>query len=413
MLSERGYSVVVVDGPDAGRALPFTSPIIVGSDEDCAVRLLDSTVSRRHLELVPRPDGLALRDLESTNGVFVGGARVSEAIVEHETVITVGRTRLRVGFVDQEVPLPEGERMFGGLVGGGPAMQALFRLLEQVAPASSNVVLHGETGTGKDVIARSIHAASSRRHGRFVVFDCAAVAASLIESELFGHARGAFTGALAPRPGAFEEANGGTLFLDEIGELSLELQPRLLRALETSSVKRVGETSYRRVDVRVVAASHRDLAAEVTSGRFRADLYYRLSVMLVRVPPLRQRREDIPLLVERFVAALGRKPEEFPASAIARFAAYDWPGNVRELRNEVERALVLSPELSGLPPPSGTPAPPPSARPPDDRRERVVEALARRAGNQTLAAHDLGISRRTLLNWLDEFGIRRPRKGSS
>jgi transcriptional regulator with GAF, ATPase, and Fis domain len=410
VLSERGYTVTVLEGPDAGRSLALAGPAVVGSDEACDLVLRDGAVSRRHVELTPRPDGVALRDLESTNGVHVAGVRVSDALVEGETVLVVGRTKLRIAFAERDLPLSEGGvSAFGNLVGRSAAMQHLFRVLQRVASASSNVVLHGETGTGKDVIARAIHDASERRLGPFVVLDCGAVAPALVESELFGHARGAFTGALAARAGAFELADGGTIFLDEIGELPLELQPRLLRALEASTIKRVGETAYRRVDVRVVAASHRDLAAEVTSGRFRSDLFYRLSVMLVRVPPLRERGEDIPLLVEHFVRTLGREVAELPPGTIERFSCHPWPGNVRELRNEIERALVMRGDVGPTAPPRGAAA---GADAPD-RRGRVLDALGRRAGNQTLAAQDLGISRRTLLNWLDELGIPRPRKGAS
>ena len=410
VVSERNYAMTVLEGPDAGKVVALSSSLIVVTDPDCGLVLTDTTISRRHLELSPRPDGVALRDLESTNGVYTGGVRVTEALVEGDTVLSLGRTKIRIAFADRDLPLDGGVAGgFGELVGRSPAMKALYRVLSYAAPASSNVVLQGETGTGKDVIARSIHAASPRSRGPFVVFDCAAVAPTLIESELFGHARGAFTGARAARAGAFELANGGSVFLDEIGELPLDMQPRLLRVLEAGTVKRVGETGYRRVDVRVIAASHRDLAAEVASGRFRSDLFYRLSVMLVKVPALRERLEDLPLLVEHFVRKLGRPPSAFPAHVLTRFAARDWPGNVRELRNEVERTLVIPEGLVGhAAPPASAPT-----GPSEDRKARVLEALSRRAGNQTLTAQDLGISRRTLLNWLDELGVPRPRKGSS
>jgi DNA-binding NtrC family response regulator len=411
-LCAREYTITIVDGPDAGRALALTRAIVVGSDPGCELALSDGTVSRHHLELEPRPDGVAVRDLDSTNGVHLGGARVQHAIVEADAVVGVGRTKLRIAFAERALAIEGGEMSrFGELVGKSASMQALFRTLDRVAPAHSNVVIVGETGTGKDVIARSLHAASPRRAAPFVVFDCAAVAPTLIESELFGHAKGAFTGAHAARRGAFEQANGGTIFLDEIGDLPLEMQPRLLRVLEAGTVKRVGESAYRRVDVRVIAATHHDLAADVASQRFRSDLFYRLSVMLVRVPPLRARLDDLPLLVRHFVAELGRLPSDFPEHALTRFESYAWPGNVRELKNEVERALLL-PANAG----ANVDAAPPSATsegtsPLDARHARILDALARRAGNQKLAAEDLGISRRTLLNWLDEHGIARPRKG--
>jgi DNA-binding NtrC family response regulator len=299
-------------------------------------------------------------------------------------------------------------------------MQQLRRLLARIAPAQPNVVILGETGTGKDVIARAIHRKSSRSAEPFIVFDCASVAPTLIESELFGHARGAFTGALSTRVGAFEQADGGTIFLDEIGDLPQDVQPKLLRVLENGTIKRVGESAYRRVDVRVIAATHRDLAVEVREGRFRSDLFYRLSVMVVRVPALRERLQDVPLLARHFARELGHRPDAIREQDMSALCAHSWPGNVRELRNEVERLLVMpeaSSRTSVLPPPSGlsegmsVPAAKREAF--EARRVRIVEALARRAGNQKLAAQDLGVSRRTLLNWLDEHGFPRPRKGSS
>ena len=418
-LRARDYTVSVVAGPDARRTLPLEDRMTVGTHAANGLVLTDTAVSRYHLELTPRGDGVAVRDLESRNGVFLGGARVQDAIVESDSTISLGRTKLDITLREHDTPLePKELTSFGNLVGRSVATQALFRILERIAPTQVNVLVLGETGTGKELIARALHDASTRRERPFVVFDCGAVAENLIESEFFGHVKGAFTGAMGARAGAFEQANSGTIFLDEIGDLPLAMQPKLLRALEAGMVKRVGETGYRRVDVRVVAATHHDLGALVQAGRFRADLYYRLSVIVVRVPALRDRREDIPLLVRLFAERLGRAAAEFDEHELRRLYELPFAGNVRELRNEVERALLL-PSAGGPPPSSTSSIAPRSATSAlsdeafEARGRRVVDALFRRAGNQKLAAQDLGISRRTLLNWLDEHQVPRPRKGSS
>jgi transcriptional regulator with GAF, ATPase, and Fis domain len=241
-----------------------------------------------------------------------------------------------------EVPVPD-IQSFGALTGTSVAMRKLFAFLEKVAASEINVLIEGESGTGKELVAAEIVQRGPRAEGPFVIVDCSAIAPSVVESELFGHVRGAFTGADRDRVGAFEAANGGTVFLDEVGELPLELQPKLLRALESREIRRVGETRPRKVDVRVIAATNRDLQREVNKGLFREDLYFRLAVMEVRVPPLRSRLEDIPLLVRGFLAALGTPDQQdlFPARVLVELAAHDWPGNVRELRNYVERTIVL------------------------------------------------------------------------
>ncbi|MCU0702175.1 MAG: sigma 54-interacting transcriptional regulator, partial [Myxococcaceae bacterium] len=339
-LKERKYQVTVTAGPDAGLSKPIEGRVVVGSHEDAGLVLKDTTVSRYHVELDARPDGVLVRDLESTNGTYLAGNRISEMIVEDQATVTVGKTTLRVGMVEADLGLPAAQATFGPAIGAAPAMKQLFGILEKVAPTDSTLLLLGETGTGKEVLARAIHMKSRRAARPFVVVDCGAVAPTLIESELFGHVRGSFTGAVSDRNGAFLEADGGTIFLDEIGELPLELQPKLLRVLEAGTVRRVGEDKYRRVDVRVVAATHRDLEKEVEAGRFRRDLYYRLAVVLVTVPPLRDRLDDIPLLTHHFVHGMGRGDFELPRGLLARFSAYHWPGNVRELRNLVERSLA-------------------------------------------------------------------------
>jgi transcriptional regulator with GAF, ATPase, and Fis domain len=236
--------------------------------------------------------------------------------------------------------------MFGELLGQSSKMLELFAILARVSPTDLSVLIEGETGTGKELVARSIHRASARAHGPFVVFDCSAVASNLIESDLFGHERGAFTGASVSRPGAFEEANGGTLFLDELGELPLELQQKLLRCLQSGEVKRVGGRKFALTDVRIIAATNRNLRAEVQAGRFREDLFYRLDGVSLQVPALRERLDDLPLLVEHFLAEAdpAARVGTLPPDAFASFYAYRWPGNVRELRNVVRR-LQLLPDL--------------------------------------------------------------------
>ncbi len=426
----RSYRVEVIAGPNNGQTFPLAGPLVVGSAEEAGIALSDGTVSRYHLELTPRGDGVHVRDLGSTNGTYVAGVRVQDALVEDEVTLTVGTTRLRVRFLEEDLGAPVARASFGAALGDSPAMRQLFGMLARIAPTQSTVVLLGETGTGKEVLARAIHDTSLRAAGPFVVFDCASVAPSLIESELFGHVRGAFTGAISDRQGAFLRAHGGTLFLDEIGELPLELQPRLLRVLEDGLVRRVGDDKSRSVDVRIVAATHRDLEKEVESGRFRRDLFFRLAVAPVMVPPLRDRTEDIGLLASHFWRSAN--PEVGPpARLLALLARQRFPGNVRELRNVIERAVALFGGAQGM---DGVadqeleaqlfaaprellarPAAPSAAAPTGelDERERILDALQRCAGNQTLAAKMLGISRGTLLTRLDTYGIPRPRKPSA
>ncbi len=339
-LRTRTYTLEIVSGPDVGRTLQLDGTLMIGSHPDTGLALTDTTVSRFHLELHPRADGVRVRDLGSTNGTFIGGARVQELFVEGDAVVTVGKTALRICATDALLDASDGPSSFGRVLGTSPAMKRIFGVMERVAPSDSTVVLTGETGTGKELLAEALHQASPRKHKPLVVVDCGAIAPSLIASELFGHVKGAFTGAVSDRMGAFLEADGGTLFLDELGELPLDLQPMLLRALEAGTVKRLGENKPRRIDVRVIAATHRNLEASVKEGRFREDLYYRLAVVLIRIPPLRERLEDLPLLIRHFVTQMGRPDFQISEQMLSRFAAYPWPGNLRELRNVVERSLL-------------------------------------------------------------------------
>jgi transcriptional regulator with PAS, ATPase and Fis domain len=288
-----------------------------------------------------------LRDLGSKNGTLVGKVAIKEALLPPSVQITLGGSELTIRAVGAPSLLPMVPTgSFGEAIGQSFPMRALFAKLERAATTAQTILLLGESGTGKEVLARAIHDQSPRKNGPFVVFDCAATTPTLVESELFGHVRGAFTGAAGAHAGLLEEASGGTLFIDEIGELPLDLQPKLLRALEAKQVRRVGATEFRPFDARIIAATHRNLRARIAGGSFREDLYYRLAVVEVQVPALRERKEDIPALVTRFLAA--HDPEvslaDLPPHALALLAAHDWPGNVRELRNVVAR-LVLFPDL--------------------------------------------------------------------
>lgn len=318
-------------------------PVLVGSSSSCQLRLPDRSVSRRHAALDLTDAGLRFVDLDSTNGSFLGTSRIKELTLLGGEVVRLGAAILRVQVVPskpEEAVLSPRTR-FGRMRGESPAVRRLYPLIERLAAANVPLVIEGETGTGKEVLAESIHEESPRRAGPYVVFDCTAVPPSLVESELFGHERGAFTGAINRRRGVFELAHGGTLLIDEIGDLELSLQPKLLRALERGEIRRVGGDEPIAVDVRVIAATRRNLDKEVLAGRFRDDLFHRLAIARVELPPLRRRPEDIEMLARVFWEQLGGVAEEFPVTEMPGFRDRDWPGNVRELRNAVARRLAL------------------------------------------------------------------------
>jgi DNA-binding NtrC family response regulator len=340
-----GGTFLVIKGPDRGEQAALTNkPLTFGSAPSCDLVLTDKTVSRRHAMALFEGNEVLVRDLGSTNGSFIQGSRFKEITVGFGAEIKLGRTVIKF-LPDEEVvePIESELDTFGQLVGRDVKMRRMFALLADISPNDATVLIEGETGTGKELIAEEIHNHSKRTGGPFVVFDCGAVPRELIESALFGHVKGSFTGAHADRKGAFAEANGGTIFLDEIGELPIDMQPALLRALDKRSVRRVGANNYEKVDVRVVAATNRDLREEVAKKAFREDLYYRLAVIRVHLPPLRERGQDINLLVDHFIKlfSAGRKLS-ITAEDMQRLKAYSWPGNVRELRNVIERACVLS-----------------------------------------------------------------------
>ena len=343
--------LVVVAGPDEGLEAPLAGACDIGSEVGCQLVLKDPAVSRRHARVSVDHGRILVKDLKSRNGTFLGEARIREAEAPLGAVLRLGNSHVAVQprWLLREVS-PSRARSFGDLLGESLAMREVFAVLERVARSEITVLIEGESGTGKELAARSIHAASPRAQGPYVVFDCASVPAELAESELFGHKKGAFSGATSDRAGAFQRAHGGTICLDELGELPLDLQPKLLRVLESREVQPVGgDAAPRKVDVRVVASTNRDLRTEVQRGRFRADLFYRLEVVRVRLPPLRSRTEDIPLIVRRLLAGKLPPDDEIAGPNLERLVGYAWPGNVRELRNALERAVALGVRPDGSP----------------------------------------------------------------
>ncbi len=336
--------LLAVSGPLQGEEfLIDKDTFTIGSGDHNDLTIQDSTISRRHCEIRLDPDGSRIRDLGSTNGTYTGGIRISEAFLTPGSEFRLGKTRIVFCPMQEAMDyrLSSSER-FGNLLGSSVPMRRVFHLAETYAPTEATILIEGETGTGKEVLAEEIHKHSKRRHQPFIVIDCASLSRELVESELFGHSKGAFTGATADRPGAFEYASGGTVFLDEIGELSPELQPKLLRVLEKREIRRVGSNQMRNIDVRIISATNRRLQNEVNAGRFREDLYYRLSVVHIEIPPLRNHKQDLPLLTRKFMQEfMGPNAEDKIADferTMRIFSTYGWPGNVRELRNLVEVA---------------------------------------------------------------------------
>ena len=379
----RRFEIVVIDGVDRGaRAVSDSDELAVGTATGTSLRLGDGSVSRHHCVVRATERGLELRDLGSTNGTFVGDTEVVRAIIKSGTKVRIGNTTLAVSVLDDEIEQPLAEEgRFGELLGASPAMRRLYPMIQQWAASDASVLVRGETGTGKELVAEAIHLASERRERPFVIVDCSALPRQLAESELFGHVRGAFTGADTDREGAFSDADGGTIFLDEIGELPLDLQPLLLRALEQKTVRKVGTNQYRAVDVRVIAASHRDLRVEVNAKRFRSDLYYRLDVLRIAVPPLREREGDIALLATHFWQQF-RPGSAIPRELLAELSAQAWPGNVRELRNAVERSALV-----------GWAEPDPAQQSYGQAKDAAIQHWEKSWLERLLAAHDHNLSR--------------------
>ncbi len=422
--------LVVVEGKDRGlRATVRGGMAKIGSAKGSDIELTDPTVSRVHCELRLRTDTITLRDHGSTNGTFVGGARIRDADVPIGTLVRVGQTSLRIEASNTPAFVEISDRSaFGEIIGQSLPMRRVYAILERVAQTDTTLLIEGETGTGKDVVARSLHEASRRKSGPFVPIDCGAIPENLFESELFGHVRGAFSGAISDRKGVFEEAEGGTLFLDEIGEIPVALQPKLLRAIESRTIRRVGGNVAKPVNVRIIAATNRDLAAGVNEGRFREDLYYRLAVVVVTLPALRERPEDIPLLAQHFFNRLSPGTGPLPADFLRSLSSRGFPGNVRELKNFIERSVSL-----GFVPTQASRAPDiepdsvelahrpsfdeliPLHLPLKEARQAWTERfedvylramLQKTGGNVTRAAELAGVSRRFLQRLAARLGVR-------
>lgn len=354
LISLRKYQLVVL-AKDSNRRkfeLGKKKIIKIGKKSDNDIVINDKTVSRYHAEIqVADDNSYLLKDLNSTNGTIINSMKVKEAFLSQGDLIEVGETKIEFQTYDENVHIePSNKNEFGDMVGKSRKMRQIFGILERISPSQATVIIEGETGTGKELVARAIHENSLRKDKPFITFDCSSVAPNLIESELFGHTRGSFTGAIKDRLGAFEAANGGTIFLDEIGELTLDLQPKLLRVLEQREIKKVGSTHPVKLDVRVISATNKNLKEEVKASNFREDLYYRLSVVKIQVPALREKLEDIPLIVEKIlsVARFNKKEDgtyyvsKVEDDALKILQRYQWPGNVRELNNIIERAVSFS-----------------------------------------------------------------------
>ncbi len=422
-LSLPGLALSVMRGPEAGKKLVVGSgEVRIGAARDNELVLSDPSVSRRHVRLELKAREVWVEDLGSTNGTRIDGVRIARAVLAPGATLELGNTAIRAEPVDEPIRIALSTAShFGHLLGASVEMRRVFAMLERVSSTDATVLVQGETGTGKELVAEAIHAASPRRDGPLVTFDASAVAPTLIESELFGHVRGAFSGATADRRGVFEEASGGTLFIDEIGELPLELQPKLLRVLEGRQVSRVGESRWRPVDVRVIAATNRELAAEVNRGQFREDLYFRLAVVTIGLPALRHRLDDLPMLVRHFWKRFTHA-DEAPPALVRDLAARAWPGNVRELRNAVERAAVMRGAELGAPISEVVSEAASAAAfealfelPIDDAKERMEaqflrayleHALAKSGGSVSGAARLVGTNRRYIQRLMKRYDLR-------
>jgi two-component system response regulator HydG len=413
------FVLEVVEGPNRGLSMTLDgsqpSRAYIGKSPICQMLLTDPRVSRRHLALDLEGDELRLTDLGSTNGTSVNGVRLMDAFVSGKgETIRLGETNIRITRVAPHMVAMPTANAFGRVVGASPEMRRLYPLCERLAASDVPLVIEGETGTGKELLAESLHEKSNRAGGPFVVFDCTAVPPNLLEATLFGHERGAFTGAIATNKGLFQHADGGTLLIDEIGDLDIALQPKLLRAIERAEFRRVGGSQWINVNVRVIAATRRDLDKEIQAGRFRDDLFYRLAVARIELPPLRNRRGDVALLARHFWEHLGGEGP-MPYDLLTRFEDYAWPGNIRELYNAVARQLALGElanansewregpahpaprpaQLDGVPPES-------SGGKPNDVIERVITMGLPLTRSRELVVDEF--ERRYVQNVLDRHG---------
>jgi DNA-binding NtrC family response regulator len=424
VLSLTSGHLTVLDGPQTGQELPFAGgTLAIGSAPDNDLVLTDAGISRHHAVLEQVGDKVLVRDVGSTNGTYLGDIRIKEAFLTPDSVLKLAKTNLRFHLKPRKVLIPPSRsNRFGALVGSSLRMRQVFGLLEWIAPTEVTVLINGPTGSGKELVARSVHEASLRAKKPFSVLDCSSLDRELISSELFGHEPGAFTGAIGRRIGVLEQAQGGTVFIDEVGELPLDLQPKLLRALEAREIRRLGGTSTISLDVRVISATHRDLPAMVKAGTFREDLFYRFSQVKVQLPSLRERREDVGLLAKYFLEKLGDRTQ---ARSIAPevqtlLAAQTYNGNVRELRNLVERtALVCRSDVLGLcdfmlfedqgteadEPPPGVPGEHSPKSLAAIEREAILASLKANNNNKSKTARELGIALNTLKAKLRAYNI--------
>jgi transcriptional regulator with PAS, ATPase and Fis domain len=419
-----GRILVFWEGGSASLTLPKRGSVSFGRSTECDIAIEHASVSRRHAILHVDGD-LRIEDLGSSNGTRISGTRLKPRVptpVLGGDVVEIGGARVLI----EQPKSPASARASGApppLVAEDAAMQSAYRLLEQIAPSQLNILIYGETGVGKELAAHTVHQRSPRARGPFVRINCAALPESLVESELFGYEKGAFTGANAPKLGLLESADGGTVFLDEVAELPLGAQAKLLRAIESREIVRIGSLSARPVDARFVAATHADLEARIAAGTFREDLFFRLNGASVTIPPLRERRSEIAPLANSFLSHASDGAASFTPEAMAVLLGHGWPGNIRELKNVVERSLAVSggapigpehlpPELALNAHIEKTPRSQPLRAELDAvERRRILDALERCGGHQGRAAEALGISRRTLLSRLDAHGLPRPRKG--
>jgi DNA-binding NtrC family response regulator len=394
-----GRTSWLVVEPGVGRVRIPEGRVLVGRSPECDLVLDDPFVSDRHFAIGGEGGAVVLHDLSSRNGTHVNGLRVGSTRVAPGVWIDAGQTRLRC-VEEPGAPAP------ARLLGTSRALREVVERLARYAPLEGPVLVRGETGTGKELVARALHEGSLRRRGPFVAVNCAGFSPELVDSELFGHERGAFTGAVERRRGAFELAQRGTLFLDELGELPTQQQAKLLRVLESRELRRVGGEETARLDVRIVTATNSDLEEQVHRGLFRADLFHRLAVLEIRLPPLRARIDDLPLLAAAFLEELAAElgPRRLSAAALERARRHDWPGNVRELKNALYRAAALSSgtwiDVSHLELLMRPDAPPSlSTRPRHERLARVREAVEEAGGNLSMAARTLGEPRSTVRGW--------------
>ncbi|MGE0792374.1 MAG: sigma 54-interacting transcriptional regulator [Sandaracinaceae bacterium] len=414
-LHVREVKLVVLDGPDAGVSRVFGKTSILVGRRGGDLELSDKKVSALHLELRLDAHGYRARDLGSSNGTFVMGLRVLDAYLHPGAVIGIGDTTVRFEPLTSSVTVPVSDATsLVGLLGASVPMRRLYRQIEKAARSELPTLVTGETGTGKELIAEALHELSGRKDGPFVVLDCASIPRTLFASELFGHEAGAFTGADQFHKGALERAHGGTLFLDELGEVPLELQAQLLRALDAKSFRRLGSSDTIASDFRIVAATNRDLREEINRKTFRDDLYFRVAGVTLEAPPLRDRADDIELLAGHFKKELGAGP--LPEGFLAWARAYAWPGNVRELKNAVERALYLG-LVPDRPEPRDIPIEVDLSIPFRDAKQQVVESFERSYLAALLRAHDWNIAaaareakidRMSIYKLLTRLGLERP-----